>query len=264
MVKGERSTSIQAAALGLLIGLLSVACGGRSITGGGDGLSSSSGTTSAGGVSSSGGTFSGGGSGAAATGGDDAAAGNACSTPPPCGGDLVGSWAVVSSCLVVSGQLELGILGLGCTTAPVTGSLQVMGTWSANADGTYVDATTTLAEHHIQLTAACLLVSGTQVSCDGVSPIFNILGYSASSCMEAPEGGCLCWATAVQEGGLGVVSDDPSTRGTFSAAGNVVTIDDQSRYAYCVSGRTLTWTPKTLNPTSAGSIELERAAIPQE
>src|SRR5450755_1519290 len=85
--------------------------------------------------SSSGGT--GGGTGASPSSGG---AGGACTNVTACGGDVVGTWTV-SSCLNVSGQLDLSI-SPDCS-AQVTGSLQVSGTWSAKADGTYTDNTTT-------------------------------------------------------------------------------------------------------------------------
>lgn len=48
-----------------------------------------------------------------------------------------------SSCLDVSGELDLSLVGAGCPSAPLTGSLQVTGTFTANANGAYTDDTTT-------------------------------------------------------------------------------------------------------------------------
>src|SRR3954471_8016580 len=57
----------------------------------------------------------------------------------PCGGTAVGTWNVASSCLAVSGTLDLSLVGAQGCLAPITGSLTVNGTFTANADGTYSD-----------------------------------------------------------------------------------------------------------------------------
>ena len=77
-----------------------------------------------------------------------AAAGRAALAPncpgvTPCGGSVVGTWTVTSSCLALSGDMDVVLASLGCTTVPVTGSLHVTGTWTANSDGTYTDNTVT-------------------------------------------------------------------------------------------------------------------------
>src|SRR3954447_23352750 len=85
--------------------------------------------------SSTGGNSSNGGGGTGGTsvnGGAEAS----CSNGTPCGGDVVGTWTVNSSCLKVTGTLDLMSFGAGCPTAPVTGSFHVTGTFTANSDGT--------------------------------------------------------------------------------------------------------------------------------
>src|SRR4029077_8462017 len=47
-------------------------------------------------------------------------AGGSCSNVTSCGGNLVGTWAVTSSCLKVTGSLDLSLVGAGCPSAPVT------------------------------------------------------------------------------------------------------------------------------------------------
>src|SRR4051812_49023030 len=80
--------------------------------------------------------------GTAGTGGGGAS----CPNVTPCGGNVVGTWTVASSCLTVSGALDLGLVGAGCPSAPVTGTLAVTGTFTANADGTYSDNTITTGQ----------------------------------------------------------------------------------------------------------------------
>ena len=45
--------------------------------------------------------------------------------------------------------MDVVLASLGCTTVPVTGSLHVTGTWTANSDGTYTDNTVTTGIHHV-------------------------------------------------------------------------------------------------------------------
>src|SRR6185369_11233588 len=70
--------------------------------------------------------------------------GASCTDVTPCGGSVVGTWMVSpSSCLVLAGDLDGSYLSLGCSRIPVTGTLTTSGTFTANADGTYTDDTTT-------------------------------------------------------------------------------------------------------------------------
>ena len=172
---------------------------------------------------------------------------------------MVGTWSVVSSCLLVSGQLDLSPIGIGCPSAVISNGYRlVTGKWTAYADGTYVDATTTTGVDNFELAASCLNISGARATCGGLAPIFVSLGYSAVSCVPAPEGGCACSANVKQSGGLGIVSIDPSSSGNFSTSDNTITLDGQSRYPYCAAGTRLTLTPKTENPTLSGNVEFER------
>ena len=82
---------------------------------GGNALSGTGGTPGSGGTVSSGGSTG--------TGGG----GTSCPNVTACGGNLVGTWTVTSSCLKVSGNLDLSLAGAGCPSTPVTGDLQVTG-----------------------------------------------------------------------------------------------------------------------------------------
>jgi hypothetical protein len=225
------------------------ACSSFSGNGSGTGGSSGGGTGGTGGRSSSG---TGGATGGSSSSGG---AGGACANVTACGGNVVGTWTVSSSCLSVSGPLDLSsFFGQGCASAQVTGSLQVSGTWSANSDGTYTDNTTTTGNEQIALVAACLSFSGTTITCDGVSGVVQAMGYSSVNCTTAAGGGCNCSATVNQAGGIGVVSASASTSGSFSTSGSNLTIDTSPPYAYCVSGNKLTLTPQA--PTT-GTVVLQ-------
>ena len=172
-----------------------------------------------------------------------------------CGGNVVGTWSVTSSCLTVSGTQDLTLAGLNCAPAPITGSLQVTGTWTANADGTYTDDTTTTGTETFELAPACLMLSGTTTTCDGISGPLQGLGFASVNCTTAAAtGGCTCTATVHQMGGAGLVSVLASGSGNYETSGNTITIDGSSPYSYCVAGNKMTWTPKPTSPTVTGTI----------
>ena len=96
-----------------------------------------------------------------------------CTNVAACGGNVVGTWNVASSCLKLSGDMDMSLASLGCPTVPVNGSLQTTGTFVANADGTYSDNTTTTGSVTFPLAASCLSVSSVAVGCDRIGNIFN-------------------------------------------------------------------------------------------
>ncbi|MBN2574309.1 MAG: hypothetical protein JXP73_07070, partial [Deltaproteobacteria bacterium] len=147
------------------------ASGGSSRAGGvtGSGGSSGSGGTRAqGGSTSSGGTRASGGSSGSGGGG------GSCENVTPCGGDVLGTWNVTSSCLKVSGQFDPSAkVGLACTTGTVTGSLDVTGKWTAKSGGTYTDETVTKGEYLFTLPPVCKELSGTTVNCEGIGRVLG-------------------------------------------------------------------------------------------
>ncbi len=223
-------------------------------SGGQAGAGGSGGVVGAGGDTGSGGDATGGEVGAGGTGGSEAA----CTNVTPCGGNVVGTWNVTSSCLTVSGDLDLSNLGLGCASALVTGSLRVTGTWTANGNGTYSDNTTTTGTEIVELPTECLNVSGTRTTCERIGAPLSAVGFASVNCTTNPAtGGCTCPATIDQAGGIGVAPMYPSASGTYTTAGSVLTITaGEQEYSYCVSGTTLTMTPQSVGRT--GTVVLQR------
>lgn len=176
-----------------------------------------------------------------------------CTAVTPCGGDVVGTWVAAGSCLPVSGEANMSGFGLGCTAAPVMGRLEVSGTLTANADGSFADTTTTSGESQIELPASCLNVSGTVTSCDRLDGALQALGYSTVTCADAAGGGCTCAATVQQTGGMGFITLGPAAAGTYTVATDVFAVQGRNprEYAYCVSGSTLTMTPRGMSTTGA-------------
>lgn len=203
--------------------------------------------------------------GAGAGGNPGGGAGGGCANVAACGGSVVGTWTVTSSCLKVTGDLDVSLFGAGCASAPVTGSLQVTGTWTANADGTYLDDTTTSGEEHLTLAPSCLVISSTPVTCEGAANLLTSAGYASMTCAPTSGGGCDCTAVVHHTGALGIVSPVPSTSGNFATAGNVLTISGDvgdAKYAYCASGNQLVMTPQSTSPLMTGTIVFQRGGAP--
>jgi len=218
------------------------------------GSSGNVGTSGAGNGNTSGATGASGG-GAAAT----------CTNVTACGGNVVGTWTASSSCLKLSGSLDLASAGLdprSCTSAPITGSLSVTGTFTTNADGTYTDDTTTTGSAQVELAAGCLLISGTTINCQGAAVAIESAGLGLSTCTPSASGGCSCTSTVNQKGGIGIPTPTPSTSGNHTSASNVVSLTTDSgdkAHAYCVSGTNLTLSPQSSTPTViTGSIMLQQ------
>jgi hypothetical protein len=182
----------------------------------------------------------------------------ACPNGPSCGGSVVGTWNVTSSCLTLSGNMDVSLIGMGCSTVPVVGSLQVTGTWTAKANGTYTDNTTTKGSITFPLSPACLTVSSVQVECSRMGGVFQAQGWTVAACSTNASGQCICSATANQPGGIGVVSPFASTSGDYTTSGSGLTTDSFIDYWYCVSGNTLTLTPKPTILPVTGTVVLQK------
>lgn len=228
--------------------------GGAMSSGGAAGAKTGQGGVSSGGTSAGGGPGNNGGSGGA---------GVACSNESPCAGDVVGAWTTTTSCLDVSGELDLSLVGAGCPSAPVTGSLQVNGTFTATANGKYVDDTTTTGTERLTLDPSCLIISSTPVTCAGAANLLgSVLGYSSLTCTSAAGGGCDCSATVKQVGGLGLLAINQMTSGKYKTSGTLLTLTgetDDTSYSYCVAGNKLTVVPQSTTPNVKGTITLQKS-----
>jgi hypothetical protein len=228
------------------------------------------GTKSTGGAGSGGSVATGGWAGAngGVAGGSGGTGGEAlCSNVTPCGGDVVGTWTVTASCLTVSGEMDLTSLGLfDCESVPVTGSLDVTGTWTANGDGTYSDDTRTTGSHHLELGEECKVFDATPIRCDTIGSGMRGMGYADASCVDNPAtDGCTCEAvidqpgTYSETGGIGFAPNPTWRSGdSYTTADGVLTIGEAT-YSYCVSGNKLRLTPVStdLTGTVEGSVELQ-------
>jgi len=208
---------------------------------------------------------SGSGNAAGTTGAAGSASTAACTNITGCGGNVTGTWTVGSSCLKLSGSLDLASAGLdpsSCTSATISGSLTVSGSFIANANGTYTDNTTTTGTSKVELAAGCLLISGTTINCQGAATAVEAGGLGVATCTDAPGGGCSCTSTVNQKGGIGIPTPVPATSGNHMSAANVLSLTTDSgdtKHAYCVSGTSLTMTPQSSTPMIvSGSIALQQ------
>jgi hypothetical protein len=211
-----------------------------------------------------------------ATGGS-VSSGGACTEVTACGGDLVGTWEVKSQCLTFDGDADISYLGLACVpnVSTTKGALKVTGTLTLGADGKFKDATTTTGSETWQIDKTCLILSGTKVSCESIGTTFQgalmSFGYETFACNNAvASGGCACAATINtaapngRPGGMGTLYNDAYTRGTYRTDGNKLTLGDSISYTYCVTGNTMTVSPKPIENSATpyrGSIVLTRLEV---
>src|SRR3954451_4246513 len=114
---------------------------------------------------------------------------SSCPSGTPCGGAVVGTWEVTSSCLSLTGDMDVTLASLGCKSVPVSGSLHVTGSWTAKSDGTYVDNTVTTGSITFPLSPACLTVSSVPISCSKGGGSIQPLGWSsATTCANDSSG----------------------------------------------------------------------------
>jgi len=183
-----------------------------------------------------------------------------CANVAACGGDVVGTWNVSSTCLNVTGRLNVSLIGMTCSPPPVSGSLQVTGTWIADSNASYTDNTTTTGYEKFTLDASCLIISSTPTTCSGAANVLTALGFASVTCTPMASGGCDCSTTINQVGGIGLVSPLASASGSYDTSGNVLTADATLKYSFCASGNTLTLTPQSTSMTTTGTIILQKAA----
>lgn len=259
---------------GVATGGVSAATGGSAVATGGTtgGVSTTGGQVGTGGapINGSGGeTTAGGGSGGGSGGSGGSNGGPVdCTDKAACGGDVVGSWTAAGCEISISGMANMVPTGLGCAMAPVTGSLKVTGVWTAMADGTFVDKTTTSGEAVILLAKECLTISGFAATCDRI--VLDPLGLVSTVCVDDPATeGCTCTSTINQPGSMAAISIDASfndpegAAGTYMIAGNTLVTTTEgvdSEYSYCAAENTLTANLTTVTHvgTLTGPIVLQK------
>jgi hypothetical protein len=155
-------------------------------------------------------------------------------------------------------------LVVDCMAPITTGSLQLMGSVTFNADMTLVDMTSMTGEVTFELGANCLEISGTETTCEEIDGPLLSDGFRTLTCMNnATTMGCTCMGTIEQQYGFGYTSFDADAAGTYMAMGNEVALKwfgDPVDYSYCVAGSTLTMTMESIPKTGTvdGPIVLQK------
>jgi len=164
----------------------------------------------------------------------------ACSTVAACGGNLVGTWKLVSACGHGTGT----ITGQGGCTVGVSDVFStVSGTETFNADGTYMVDESTSESDTFSFGAACLSAGGVTKTCAQLAsalmstamaahPLATISPWECSQGRAV--GGCSCNASVTVTG---------LASGTYTTAGSAVTLTPSAAMAettgYCVRGSEL-------------------------
>jgi hypothetical protein len=173
---------------------------------------------------------------------------------------------VTSACLKVNGALDIANAGLdpvACQGPTISGSLNVTGTFSALANGTFTDGTTTTGNLTIQLSEGCTHLSGTVVACSGINaPLGGGLGFESADCQNAATGGgCTCAVVVNHKGSAGLITPDPQENGNYKTDGNKLTLAvglADAPYSYCAApGGKLTLTPQNKVEPTTGTIEFQ-------
>ena len=189
----------------------------------------------------------------------------ACTNVAACGGSIVGTYTASSPCLKVDGKLDISKASLdprSCVNPTISGTLNVSGTFSAVASGTFTDGTTTTGNLTVQLPAGCLQISGTTVNCKGINaPLAGGLGFESADCQNAATGGgCTCAVVVNHTGSMGLLTADTQANGNYTTTGNNLTLAvaiADAPYAYCASAGKLSVTPQSTEYPTSGTIELQ-------
>jgi hypothetical protein len=198
---------------GLVVALLVASCGGGGQSG--TGGSGGGGGSGAAGASGNGGTGT--------TGGADGGV-NCNAVTTACGGDVVGTWKVIQTCL--SATVNLSSI---CPGASAVYDYTVSGTVTYNADLTYSSSGTVSAVVHETYPNGCMPFGYTCAQLESIG-----MDAGTSSCAADGQGTCTC---------DGVVAPASSVEtGTYKASGGTLTsmYNGTTRLAsYCVQGNLL-------------------------
>jgi hypothetical protein len=151
---------------------------------------------------------------------------------PPCGGDVVGTWQVVTDC---AQGTQNSMAASGCSGASAQLRATGSGSLTFNADGT-ASVALSLSETEIEsIPESCLAGDGATVDCSEFNSSETVSSGTITATCSLSGTGCSCISSI----------DAPTTNGegTYSTSGTTLTFsgtDATETYSYCVSGSTLT------------------------
>ncbi|HXI60539.1 MAG TPA: hypothetical protein VNO55_30970 [Polyangia bacterium] len=182
--------------------------------------------------------------------------GGACGNTAACGGDIVGTWTVTSSCVSATASM----FDSSCPGATIGNvNIKVTGTATYNADKTYTSSATFSGSESVTQPASCLSVNGSMASCAQLTQsLAGNPGFKSATCTGT--GGCTC----------NIVLNDDTTMetGTYTttAAGLLTETPAggaASQSDYCVKGKTMTDSPHAgsamMGESLSGTITLTKS-----
>ncbi len=176
-----------------------------------------------------------------------------CSNSAGCGGNIVGTWKITSSCVTV----DLGdAMNAECPGETTNSSgLKASGTVTYAADMTYTSSFTVTGNITLTLPASCLKRNNITLTCAQLTEsLQSQMMMGAGSCSTASGGGCSCK--------FPITGEPNSETGTYTTTGSGSLTQTQSTGetetdTYCVKGSTLTISP-TNNATTSGTLTLTK------
>jgi hypothetical protein len=179
-----------------------------------------------------------------------------CSNTPACGGNIVGTWKIVSTC-VSSDESTQNNPSCPGETVKASG-VTATGTATYGSDGTYSTNFTINGSAILTIPGSCLKSGNIMLTCDQLQQSLSGAAtdsFSAVTCSASGDG-CSCTLT---------LKPTPSmSNGTYTttAAGVLTetTGSGSDQNDYCVKGSTLTISPHagSTMSTSTGTITLQK------
>jgi hypothetical protein len=173
--------------------------------------------------------------------------GGTCGNTAACGGNVVGTWTITSSCVSASASM----VDTGCPTATASASnLTIDGSFTYNADGSYTSTASVSGSVRVSLPQSCLTSNGVTITCDQVNQALQNDPTAGVTLSCTGSLSCTCTET---------ISNETSTEtGTYTTAAGVVTQTPAGGTAsesdYCVKGTTMTQSPHA-SSTMMGEVE---------
>ena len=163
--------------------------------------------------------------------------GGTCSNAAACGGSIVGTWTITSSCVSESGSM----FDSQCPSATVRSSgLTITGSVTYNADGTYSSTSTLNGSLYVTLPPSCLTSNGVTLTCDQLNQVVQSNPTPGLTLNCTGSSSCACTET---------IADQPSNAtGTYTTTAAGLLTDTPSggtadQTDYCVKGTTMTQSP---------------------
>jgi hypothetical protein len=183
--------------------------------------------------------------------------GATCSNTAACGGDIVGTWTITSSCVSASASMVQS----ACATATASSSnATINGNVTYNADGSYTSTATLNGSVRVDLPQSCLTTDGVTITCAQVNQAFQSNPTPGVSLSCTGTSGCTCSETITNE-----MSSETGTY-TTTAAGLLTetpTGGTASQTDYCVKGTTMTQSPHAgstmMGQAESGTVTLTKS-----